>query len=461
MLMRSEAFSPLTDQLEVKMIAVALTLAEYEALFSQRTDWVYPSFLQDAAFARLKQGQGNPFWCYRLEADGQVVGCALVIGYRYKRFLWRAECQHGPFLTAPFQNPEGFSAALAALKQTVFRQSPRIRVFRCAPPLPLRSGFSLSELAEPATRADRRNAWLAPFQRVGFCLQPAEWYEWPLQAPRIFSKIPLASTCSDSPLGDESPADPAQTLCPALRRRYKRGLRDGVEVRLLEEAEFPLFLDLLQAAGARRARKGIVQLSASLALLEAYQRAFGHRCWIAVAEVHLASYLQARESEVADLTQQRAALVADCAEHGETPKRLKRLAQLDQQLQSAQTGLVAARPLTAATDERGYLPLNGGLFVQSGSELVYVYGGTYEDRLFFNGGPCLHVNLIARAQALGLCTYNLYAISGCPETPECNPIDYGVQRFKENLGGQLTEWLGTLEATKPFSFWSKAPEHAQ
>lgn len=92
--------------------------------------------------------------------------------------------------------------------------------------------------------------------------------------------------------------------------------------------------------------------------------------------------------------------------------------------------------------ENGILTLAGATFIHVGKEMVYLYGGAYQEYMHLRASYAVQWHMIRYALSLGLTRYNFYGISGHFEKGD---EGYGVYDFKRGFTGHVEQLIGDFE----------------
>ena len=92
-----------------------------------------------------------------------------------------------------------------------------------------------------------------------------------------------------------------------------------------------------------------------------------------------------------------------------------------------------------------YLILSGAMFIIYGKEVVYLFSGSYEKYLKYNGQYRLQYEMIKYACNNNFKRYNFYGIKSCDDSD-------GIYEFKRGFNGYVEELLGAYEIGISFSF---------
>lgn len=88
--------------------------------------------------------------------------------------------------------------------------------------------------------------------------------------------------------------------------------------------------------------------------------------------------------------------------------------------------------------------LSAGMFMLYGSEIIYLFSGSYVEFMNFFGQYRIQWEIIKYASNNKYKRYNFYGIK---EFRNKNSKDYGVYQFKKGFNGYVEELLGTFELT--------------
>lgn len=88
------------------------------------------------------------------------------------------------------------------------------------------------------------------------------------------------------------------------------------------------------------------------------------------------------------------------------------------------------------------IPLSASMFILYGDEIVYLFGGSYEEFMNFYGQYRIQWEMIKYAADQGYKRYNFYGIE---DISNSNENDCGIYKFKKGFGGYVEELLGYFE----------------
>jgi len=92
-----------------------------------------------------------------------------------------------------------------------------------------------------------------------------------------------------------------------------------------------------------------------------------------------------------------------------------------------------------------YIILSGAMFITYGSEVVYLFSGSYEKYMKFNGQYRLQYEMIKYACLNNYKRYNFYGIKSCD-------LNDGIYEFKKGFNGYVEELLGAYELGISFPY---------
>ena len=92
-----------------------------------------------------------------------------------------------------------------------------------------------------------------------------------------------------------------------------------------------------------------------------------------------------------------------------------------------------------------YIILSGAMFITYGDEVVYLFSGSYEKYMKFNGQYRLQYEMIKYACLNNYKRYNFYGIKSCDDND-------GIYEFKKGFNGYVEELLGAYEIGICFTY---------
>lgn len=167
-------------------------------------------------------------------------------------------------------------------------------------------------------------------------------------------------------------------------------------------------------------------------------RNFGQKGYICMTYLNLDAYEAYLAKKRSDLEMEEKTTAAACRKMPESKKKQARLIEIQSQKKytmQQQEELTDLRKQEAGSR----IALAGGLFLETPSEMVYLYGGTRTDLTRFKGAYANQKTMLQLALDHGLQRYNLWGISGYFQPEE---EGYGVYLFKKHLGAAVGEYCG-------------------
>lgn len=397
-------------------------------------------FHQTLEYAHTKRCENTPVSLFLFEEEGAPCGSAVVVLFQYKRLFYRAHCLYGPLLLDP--SPTRLQEAAQLLQKKLFA-SFRIRKFLITPAQRVTWGSDLlTPDPEPHVQcaASESSGSLLPayhqaLESIGFSRIPKDWFQNPILPVRILYTKPL----------EENWEQTWTSLTSKLRNHMSKAARLGVQVRPLTREELPLFDTMLENTYDRKETCVTVRPEFHRHLFDS----FGSNLQVLLAYAQRSELLASCDAEEKRITDEIAELDAKIAADPDSERKYtgprKTLVIAQQSQHSLRKRIEMLRP------EAGeFLPLNAGLFLRSGTELINLLGAGYADSLFLNGAPAIHHYMLQQAQKWGCKQYNIFGCSGIPDKQ--NTVDAGVQEFKRTFNGQFEELVGTYSIQKRLAF---------
>lgn len=204
-----------------------------------------------------------------------------------------------------------------------------------------------------------------------------------------------------------------------------------------EEVDLSEF-DALLEASAEKHHFGTGNSNHRLELL----KAFGKKGYLCTAYLDLPAYetyLQERQKEFE--AQEKEALEV-CERMPRSKKKRNQLLEIQEQKNHNEKELGELEKLKSQ-EPTTRIPLASGIFFETPSEMVYLFGGSRPDLARYFGPYAMQQMMIHLALEHGLQRYNFWGISG-----NFNPEEegYGVFFFKKNLGATVGEYCGEFYA---------------
>ncbi len=215
------------------------------------------------------------------------------------------------------------------------------------------------------------------------------------------------------------------------RRNILKGLKNGVTVRKIEENELPLLKDVLDSTSNRKHFA-----NRSLEYFEELYRLFSQgEARFLIAEINLVDYLCSLTSELDECNH----LIAKVSKDSKRNLLLEKFNQIKEKIHQAEE---------IQKEKGNKVILSGGIFFTYGNEVTYLFGGNYQEYMFFGGAYVLQWHMINYAIEHKYSRYNFYGISG---NFDPNDKDYGIYDFKKGFTGHVEELIGEFEL--PITLW--------
>lgn len=282
--------------------------------------------------------------------------------------------------------------------------------------------------------------------RCGFLLSPlwvgydesrqSRWVSW----IDLQKNLPAASHGFALPLENDLEEytweDLLKEMAGNTRRSFqKTDLPYIVTVRKTGNDEFDLdeFESLLECSaekhnfgsGAKDHRKNIL-------------KSFGDRGYLSTAYLDVEEYDHFLQQKEIEFSNQEAEALAVCEKMPNSKKKRNRLLEIQEQKTHNEKEIVALQQLKQ-DDPRKMIPLASGIYLETPSELVYLFGGSDPKLARYMGPYANQKEMIHLALDHKLQRYNFWGISGHFQPEEDG---YGVFFFKKNLGATVGEYCG-------------------
>ena len=243
-------------------------------------------------------------------------------------------------------------------------------------------------------------------------------------------------------LVNETPATLKKQFDSQRKRNINKAINYGVQVRFLSEDELDTFFELYRET---EARTGFA--SKTDAYFKNFIRNYGEKVLIPLAYIDLEKYTQELQDGLNDKETRRDQMMA---KENKSDKQLKKIAELDKEIDHDQKELLNANELIK-TDGK-ILNLASGVFFTNAYEVNYFSGGSSSKYNQFMGPYMMHWYMINYCFEHGYERYNFYGLSG-DFTPDSE--DYGVYRFKRGFNCQIEELIGDFyKPIKRVKYWA-------
>lgn len=200
-----------------------------------------------------------------------------------------------------------------------------------------------------------------------------------------------------------------------------------------EEVDLSVF-DALLESSAEKHHFGTGNSTHRLELL----KAFGKNGYLCTSYLDVPAYEKYLLERQAQFTKQEEEALAVCERMPRSKKKRNQLLEIQEQKNHNEKELATLEALKAK-ETQSRIPLASGLFFETPSEMVYLFGGSRPDLARYFGPYAMQKMMIRLALDHGLQRYNFWGISGNFEPEE---EGYGVYFFKKNLGATVGEYCG-------------------
>lgn len=230
-------------------------------------------------------------------------------------------------------------------------------------------------------------------------------------------------------LQGETPESIMKQFDSQRKRNVKKAQKYGVKIRMLAKEEIGEFLSLYRET---EARTGFIARPDSY--FEGFNNHYDDKVIMPLAYIDLDEYIAKLTSELEDA---QAKLTQMTAKENKSEKQLKKIEQLEREINHMQDELTEMNTLRKT--DGNILNLASGMFFLNHFEVNYFSGGSSEKYNKFMGPYAMHWFMINYCFEHGFDRYNFYGVSGdFSESGE----DYGVYRFKRGFNAQIEELVG-------------------
>ena len=225
-----------------------------------------------------------------------------------------------------------------------------------------------------------------------------------------------------------SSAEIFKTFKPNTRNNINKTLNKYLlNVRKLSYEDLPEFKKITEDTCARRGFS-----DKTLTYYQDMYNSFKNQVVFYICEIDLNKYINRLETE----NKENTAKIAELSDS--SSNRNKKIA-FKQEIDSNIKKIAEATALQK--DKGNIIPLSAAMFILFGSEIVYLFSGSYDEYMNFCGQYRLQWEIIKYACDHNYQRYNFYGIKDL-----FNPQgkDYGVYEFKKGFSGYVEELLGTF-----------------
>lgn len=230
-------------------------------------------------------------------------------------------------------------------------------------------------------------------------------------------------------LAGETPASLKKQFDSQRKRNINKAINNNVRVRFLGRDEFDIFLNLYRET---EERAGFVSKTDDY--FYNFIDNYGDKALIPLSYVNLDERIETIQNNINDKEARRDQMMQN---ENKTEKHLKKISELDKQIEHDKSELLQASELRQT--DGTILNLASGVFFANAYEVNYFSGGSSEKYNHFMGPYMMHWHMINYCFEHGYERYNFYGLSG--DFTE-NSEDYGVYRFKRGFNVQIEELIG-------------------
>ncbi|MCE5038008.1 aminoacyltransferase [Staphylococcus auricularis] len=242
-------------------------------------------------------------------------------------------------------------------------------------------------------------------------------------------------------LENETPKTIKKQFDSQRKRNINKAKNYGVKVRFLDRDEFDLFLDLYRET---EERQGFASKTDDY--FYNFLDNYGDKVLVPLAYIDLDEYVESLQASLNDLETRRDQMMQ---KENKSEKQLKKIAELDKQIDHDQKELLHASELRQT--DGSILNLASGVYFANAYEVNYFSGGSSEKYNQYMGPYMMHWFMINYCFEHGYSRYNFYGLSGdFTEDSE----DYGVYRFKRGFNVQIEELIGDFyKPIRKVKYW--------
>lgn len=219
------------------------------------------------------------------------------------------------------------------------------------------------------------------------------------------------------------------------RRMINKTIKLGIIVRELKKDEISTFKAIMNHTSKRRGFE-----DHSVYYYKGLFETFGedNRLKILIAQIDLNDYDHRLKKEKDMLITEMDRIDQKLSESISNEKLIKKKNLLKEQINSLEIKQKDCSELRNR-NKSNTLILGGATFLLVGKEIIYLFGGAYEDYMNFNAQYALQWYMMCYGMQNGFERYNFYGISGVFDK---NDEGYGVYEFKRGFHGVVEELIG-------------------
>lgn len=215
---------------------------------------------------------------------------------------------------------------------------------------------------------------------------------------------------------------------PNTRNIIRKAMKYGITTRELEYEELAIFKDLVTSSGELKNFKS--------APLSYYQKMYNlfhplQQIKFLVAEIHIPTYISVLNDEIQDYQSK----MANLKDNAESKRK-----EYETQINNLSKKIEEAKEKFSQDKEK--MILAGGMFINYGTEIVYVFSGTSSYYRNFQAQYLVQWDMIRFAVKNNYKVYNFYGISGNFSKEDKR---HGLYEFKKSFGGHVIEYIGDFD----------------
>lgn len=259
------------------------------------------------------------------------------------------------------------------------------------------------------------------------------WIDLQKNLPEISKGFPISL---DAPFELYSWDELLKEMAGNTRRSFQKADLPYLEYSLVRGDQHPDLseFDALLEMSAEKHSFSSGSSTSRQELLDSFQE-HGYLC---TSYLNIDTYDTFLKEKEAEFTAKEAAALEVCEKMPNSKKKRNQLLEIQEQKTHNEKEMKALEELRQK-EKTNRIPLASGIFFETPSEMVYLYGGSRPDLARYMGPYVNQKAMIHLALEHGLRRYNFWGISGLFE-PEDE--GYGVFYFKKNLGATVGEYCG-------------------
>ncbi|MGX7043148.1 aminoacyltransferase [Leuconostoc holzapfelii] len=228
----------------------------------------------------------------------------------------------------------------------------------------------------------------------------------------------------------DTPQALQQSFTKNAQYYLKKNQQFGIKLRELSREELPEFKRLTQTTADR-----LHYHDKDLAFYEAIYDNYGASATFIFAELNFEQYIAEEKHKIVALDQKLEKIQTKIDKYPLQEKFKRQFSEFDDQKQH-HVQRVAKATQQMAVAGTSTVVVAGALFIAQPQEMTYLYSGTYEAYMDYYAPYQIQFDMMQRAVAQGIPTYNFYGISGRFDGSD------GVLGFKTAFAGHARQLVG-------------------